>query len=71
MGMMPVFWRKHDVTTLIADKVFVVWRNQKELAFSKSPYAALISQIELSAFPLLQVNAVTKESNAFPTVANV
>ena len=69
--MMPVLWRKHDVTTLIANKVFVVWRNQKELAFSESPYATLISQIELSAFPPLHANVIAKESNAFTTVTNV
>ena len=71
MGTMPVFWRKHDVTTLIADEVFIVWRNQEELAFTKSPYAAFFGQIELPAFPLLHVNAVAKECNAFSTVADV
>ena len=71
MGTMPVLWRKHDVTTLIADEVFIVWRNQKELAFSESPYAAFFGQIELPAFPLLHVNAVAKECNAFSTVADV
>ena len=71
MGTMPVFWRKHDVTTLIADEVFIVWRNQEELAFSESSCATLFGQLILPAFPLLYVNAVAKECNAFSTVADV
>ena len=71
MGMMSVFWRQHDVTTLIADKVLIIWRNQEKLAFTKSPYTTLFGQIKLPALPPLYVNAVAKECNAFPTVANV
>ena len=56
MGAMSVFWRQYDVTTFITDEVFIVWRNQEELAFTKSPYATLFGQIILPAFPPLYVN---------------
>ena len=56
---------------VIADEVFIVWRNQEELAFSESPYAAFFGQIELPVFPLLYVNAVAEECNASPAIANV
>ena len=36
MGTMPVLWRKHDIPALIADKVFVVGRNQEELALPEA-----------------------------------
>ena len=38
VGMMPVFGRKHDVAGLVADEVFVVWRNQQGLAFSEASH---------------------------------
>ena len=71
MGVMPVLGREYNVTGLIADEVFVVGRNQEELAFSEASRSAIVGQIELPAFPLLHVNAVAKECNAFSTVADV
>lgn len=71
VGKMPVFSWQHDVATLIADEVFVVWRNQEELATTESPCAALVSQIELPTLPPLHMDAVPQECDALSAVADV
>ena len=71
VGMMPVFGREHDVAGLVADEVFVVWRNQQGLAFSEASRAAVISKIILPTLPLFNVDGVAQEQNPLTTVADV
>ena len=42
VGVVTVLGRQHDVSTLVADKVFIVRWDQKELVFPETPCAALI-----------------------------
>ena len=60
MGTMSVLWGKDDVAALITDEVFVIRRNQEELASPESTCAAVVCQIELSAFPSLHMNGVSQ-----------
>ena len=68
---MPVLGREHDVTGLITDEVFVVGRNQKELAFSEAACATIVGQIELPTLPLFSVDGIAQERNPLATVVDV
>ena len=68
---MPVLGRKYDVARLITDEVFVVRRNQEELALSEAACTAIVVQIELSTLPLFNVDGITQERNPLTTVADV
>ena len=41
VGTVTVLGRQHDVSTLVADKVFIVRWDQKELVFPETPCAAI------------------------------
>ena len=69
--MMTMLRREHNVAGLVADEVFVVGRNQQEPALSEAPCAAIVGQIELPAFPLLNVDGIAQERNSLATVADV
>ena len=71
MGVMPVLGREYNVTGLIADEVFVVGRNQEELAFSEASRSAIVGQIELPTLPLFNVDGIAQERNPLATVADV
>ena len=51
VGVVHVLWMEHDVAAFIADKVFVIGRNQEEIVPPESSCAAIISQVEFPAFP--------------------
>ena len=56
--MMPMFWRQHDITALVTDKIFVVRRNQEELALPEASCATVVLQVEVSAFPTFYMDSV-------------
>lgn len=71
VGMMSVFWKKHDVPALVTNEVFIIGRNQEKLAASESPRAAVICHIELAPFPLLQINGVAQKGNPSSAIADI
>gem|GEM_PF-5219104 len=68
MCKMPVLWRQHYVTALIANQIFIVGRYQQELPFPESSSATVISQVKLPASVSLHMKAVTQECDSFATV---
>ena len=71
MGTVLVFRREYDVAGLVADKVFVVWRNQEELALPEAPCSTVVRQVEVPASPLLHMDSVAQECYSLATVTNV
>ena len=71
VGVVTVLGREHDIPTLVADKVFVVRWDQKELFFPETPCAAIVSQIEVATFPPFDMNGVAQKLDAFAAVADV
>ena len=61
VGMVTVFGRQHDITTLITDKVFVVRGNQEELAFPETSSAATVGQVEIATSPPFDMDGIAKE----------
>jgi hypothetical protein len=59
MGTMAVLLRKHDVTALIADEIFIVRSYQEEFPTSEAPCAAVFRQKEIPAFPPFYMNIYT------------
>lgn len=60
VGAVPVLLWEHDVAALVTDQVFIVGRNQQKLTFPETSCAAIICQVEFTAFPFLHMDAVTQ-----------
>ena len=58
VGVVTVFSGEHDIATFVADEVFVVRWNQKELAFAESTCAAIVGEVEITTFPMFYMNGV-------------
>ena len=71
VGTVTVLGRQHDVSTLVADKVFIVRWDQKELVFPETPCAAIIGQIEVTTSPSFDMNGVAQKLDAFAAVTDV
>lgn len=71
VGFMAVFCWQDDISALVAYKVFVIWRYQKEFAFAEASCAAVISEEEITAVPLLLVDEVFQDLNSPPAIADV
>ena len=67
VGAVAVFGRKGDVTTLVADEVFVIRWNQQIMATPETTRAAIVGEVEFTAMPFHHVNRVTQHPDTIAT----
>ena len=60
VGTMTMLGRKYNFTTLVADEVFVVGRNQEEPAPSESACSAIIGHVEFVSLMFFQMNRIAQ-----------
>ena len=56
---MPVFRGEYYIPALIADEVFVVRGYEEELAFPEASGAAVVRELEVTAFPSFCMNGIS------------
>lgn len=56
VGLVAEFRWKDNITALVADQIFVVWRNQKKLAAAETSGAAVIGEEKVTAIKMLFMN---------------
>ena len=71
VGLVAVFRGKDNITALVADQIFVVWRNQKKLAAAEASGAAVIGEEKVTAIPSLFADIVFLEFYSPSAVADV
>ena len=71
VGLVAVFRWKDNITALVADQIFVVWRNQKKLAAAETSGAAVIGEEKVTAIPSLFADIVFLEFYSPSAVADV
>ena len=71
VGLVSEFRWKDNITALVADQIFVVWRNQKKLAAAETSGAAVIGEEKVTAIPSLFADIIFLEFYSPSAVADV
>lgn len=53
VGLVAMFLGQDYVSALVADQIFIVWRNKKVFALAEASCAAVVSKVEITAIKML------------------
>lgn len=56
VGLVTVFVGQDYVSALVANQIFIVWRNQKIFALAEASSSAVVGKVEITAIKMLFTN---------------